>query len=100
MDQEKKLRMYRSEIDTVIATDPIDAKLVIHNEQSIDLEEISDDFEEIDPNEEIEIEYPDGIITMMAEFTFLPPTGRVIVKARAADWIASHGRGVLGSSEW
>ena len=100
MDNEEKLRMYRGEYELVIATDPVDAKLVIHDECGVDLDEIDDHFEEIDPAEEIQVAYPDGIVFMREEFEFLPESGIVTVKAKVADWIARHGRGVLSSENW
>lgn len=97
---DEKLYMYRGEVDTVIAFDPVDAKLVVHEQSCCDLDEIDDRFEQVNPDTEIEVFYPDAAMILREEFVFIPKNAKVVVRAPAADWIASHGRGVLASTEW
>lgn len=100
MDTE--LKLFRAEWDTmavlIIAFDLDDAKRVFASENMFD--DMPDKYTQIGFDEIVEIEEPDGILQMQKEYSYLPKSGRVFVRATARDWIDSHGRGTIGSTEW
>lgn len=101
MDTEREpLCLFRGEMEIVIAYNSEDAQALAREYSFYEKDEPIGDFKQVGPGVEIEIEEPDGISAMREQYSYLPLSGRVFVRAKAADWIASHGRGLLGCSEY